>query len=346
MLEAVENSGETPEWVFCENDRVQLQTANGKTYTVTIQAGKWFNANRVSFRLDELIGVPEGSVIRSREGREILAMRPLLTDHVLSMPRGAAIIYPKDCGQIVRLADIRPGQRILEAGVGSGALTMHLLNALAGAGELHSYELREDFAQVAAANVRTWFKEQPSNWHLHLEDVAHAGTDLAEQSVNRVLLDMLEPWLHIETCARVLQPGGVLVAYVATVPQLSRLCEELRKSERFMEPQSSEFVQRNWHVQGLAVRPEHEMIGHTGFLVFTRVLAPGSRPIRIQTRPAKMAEGKGGQWNSVETWDEQATGQKVKTRRKIRQVLRDAEGGSRRYVQSDEPSRIRQGGEE
>lgn len=309
---------------FRVGERVRLQNAQGRAYTVTLTEKGWFNVNKASFPLGDLIGAPEGTVVTSREGREFVAMRPRLQDYSLQMPRGATIIYPKDTGQIIGLADIFEGARVLEAGAGSGAMSMALLAAVGVNGHLTSVELREEFADIAAANVELWFGGAHPAWELIVDDLAQRARTLPRGYYDRCVLDMLAPWEHLQAVADLLAPGGVLVAYVATVTQMSRLVEDLRLTERFSEPESWETIQRAWHVEGLAVRPEHSMVGHTGFLVMARTLAPGCRPPRKKTRPQKAAEGKAGQWDDTEGWSESDAGQKPISAKKLRRVRRDA----------------------
>ncbi len=271
---------------FRAGERVQLSDPKGRLHTVTLECGKQFHTHRGAIEHDELIGAPEGSVVSSTAGTQYLALRPLLTDFVLSMPRGAAVIYPKDAAQIVAMGDIHPGATVLEAGAGSGSLTCSLLRAVGPTGAVISYELRDDHADVAVRNVETFFGERPVNWTLRLADAAEHPAD---GLVDRVILDMLSPWEVLPAMAAALQPGGVLIGYVATTTQLSRLVEALRVHGGFTEPLAWESFVRNWHVVGLAVRPEHRMIGHTAFLVTARRLAPGvSAPAR-QRRSAKSA---------------------------------------------------------
>jgi tRNA (adenine57-N1/adenine58-N1)-methyltransferase len=275
---------------FQEGDLVQLTDPKGRHSTFTLQAGKTYHSHKGNFGHDELIGAPEGSVIRTNGGQDFLALRPLLQDFVLSMPRGATVVYPKDAAQIVGLADIYPGARVLEAGAGSGALSCSLLRAVGEAGRVSSYERREEFAAVARKNVERFFGGPHPAWHLTVGDLVEAlayAPDDAE--VDRVVLDMLAPWECIEAVAQRLIPGGVLCCYVATTTQMSRLVEDLRASKMFTEPRAWETLVRTWHLEGLAVRPDHRMIGHTGFLVTTRRMAPGVEPPLRRRRPAKGA---------------------------------------------------------
>ncbi|BBX07740.1 tRNA (adenine-N1)-methyltransferase [Mycolicibacterium aichiense] len=259
---------------FVVGDRVQLTDAKGRHYTMILNPGSEFHTHRGAIEHDAVIGLPEGSVVKSTNGDAFLVLRPLLIDYVLSMPRGAQVIYPKDAAQIVHEGDIFPGARVLEAGAGSGALTCSLLRAVGPDGEVISYEVRDDHAVHARRNVATFFGEDPENWRLIIGDLV--DSDLDEASVDRVILDMLSPWDVLDTVARLLIPGGVLMVYVATVTQLSKTVELLREQQCWTEPRAWESLQRGWNVVGLAVRPQHNMRGHTAFLISARRLAPGT----------------------------------------------------------------------
>ncbi len=265
---------------FGPGDRVQLTDSKGRKYTVVLEAGATYHTHRGALAHDSLIGRPEGSVITSAGGTAYLALRPLLTDYVLSMPRGAAVIYPKDAAQIVHWGDIFPGATVLEAGAGSGALTCSLLRAVGTEGKVISYEIRQDHADHAVRNVERFFGSRPANWLLTVGDMNdHDG------QVDRIVLDMLEPWSVLDTVAEQLVPGGVLTVYVPTTTQLSRIAEDLRGHGGFTEPAAWESLHRPWHLVGLAVRPEHRMMGHTAFLLTARRLAPGVTAPRPQRRP-------------------------------------------------------------
>jgi tRNA (adenine57-N1/adenine58-N1)-methyltransferase len=269
---------------FRVGDRVQLTDPKGRLHTVVLEAGKQFHTHRGAISHDDLIGAPEGSVVQSTANTAYLALRPLLADFVLSMPRGAQVIYPKDAAQIVGSGDVGPGMRVLEAGAGSGALSCSLLRAVGESGTLTSYERREDFADVARGNVRAFFGEVPANWSLRLGDLDQHPP---EEVVDRVVLDMLEPWAVLPTVAAALRPGGVLVGYVATVTQLSTYVEALRAQGVWTEPYAWESLVRPWHAVGLAVRPEHRMVAHTAFLVTARRLAEGTvAPVRQRRKNA------------------------------------------------------------
>ncbi|OBI53365.1 tRNA (adenine(58)-N(1))-methyltransferase TrmI [Mycobacterium sp. E787] len=263
---------------FTAGERVQLTDAKGRHYTMCLTPGVEFHTHRGSIAHDTLIGLEQGSVVKSSSGAQFLALRPLLIDYVMSMPRGPQVIYPKDAAQIVHEGDIFPGARVLEAGAGSGALTCSLLRAVGPEGRVVSYEQRADHAEHARRNVTNFYSVHgdglPDNWELLVSDLA--DSDLPDGSFDRAVLDMLAPWEVLDAAARLLIPGGVLMIYVATVTQLSRTVEALRAQQCWTEPRSWETLQRGWNVVGLAVRPQHSMRGHTAFLIFTRRLAPGA----------------------------------------------------------------------
>jgi tRNA (adenine57-N1/adenine58-N1)-methyltransferase len=265
---------------------VQLTDPKGRMHTIELNSGGEFHTHRGIVAHDDLIGRPEGIVVTSTGGTAYLALRPLLADYALSMPRGAAVVYPKDAAQIITMADIFPGAHVVEAGAGSGALTCSLLRAVGGEGRVTSYERRAEFAEVARGNVERFFGGPPPNWQLTVADLA---TSASTADVDRVVLDMLAPWELVDTVATALVPGGVVCGYVATTTQLSRIVEALREHGGFTEPQPWESMVRGWHVDGLAVRPVHRMVGHTGFLVTARRLAPGVVAPPRRRRPAKGA---------------------------------------------------------
>ena len=271
---------------FAVGDRVQLTDPKGRHYTMILKSGAEFHTHRGIVAHDDVIGQPEGSVIKSSGGDAFLVLRPLLVDYVMSMPRGAQVIYPKDAAQIIHEGDIFPGATVLEAGAGSGALTCSLLRAVGSDGTVISYEVRDDHADHARRNVATFFAAEPANWRLIISDVV--DSDLADASVDRAVLDMLAPWDVLDAVGRMLVPGGVLIIYVATVTQLSRTVEALRERQCWTEPRSWESLQRGWNVVGLAVRPEHTMRGHTAFLISARRLAPGT-----VTPPPHRKKGRG-----------------------------------------------------
>lgn len=274
---------------FAVGDRVQLTDAKGRKFTVHLEEGKLFHTHRGAIAHDDLIGAPEGSIVSATSGTQYLGLRPLLTDYVLSMPRGAQVIYPKDAAQIVTEGDIFPGARVLEAGAGSGALTCSLLRAVGERGTVTSYEVRDDHAEHAVRNVDMFFGGRPDNWDIVIDDLAHldAAALSPEQHFDRIILDMLAPWEPLDVVRQAITPGGVLVIYVATVTQLSRIIESLREQECWTEPRAWETLVRDWSAVGLAVRPEHKMQGHTAFLITTRRLADGVTTLRPQRRPTR-----------------------------------------------------------
>jgi tRNA (adenine57-N1/adenine58-N1)-methyltransferase len=305
---------------FRVGDKVQLTDPKGRLHTITLQPGGTFHTHKGYFKHEQIIGQPEGSVVVNTADIEYLALRPLLADYVLSMPRGAAVVYPKDAGQIIAMADIYPGARVVEAGVGSGALTMSLLRAVGDAGNVHSIERREDFAAIAQGNVETFFGGPHPAWNLSVGDLSDVLPEVAEPgTVDRVVLDMLAPWENVDAVASALAPGGVLVCYVATTTQLSRTAEDLRADGRFAEPAAFETMVRGWHLEGLAVRPEHRMIGHTGFLITTRRLAEGVVPPERKRRPAKGAYPV----TAEAEWSPEELGERAISDKKIRKVRRD-----------------------
>ncbi|MDP7734503.1 tRNA (adenine(58)-N(1))-methyltransferase TrmI [Mycobacterium paragordonae] len=259
---------------FTVGERVQLTDAKGRHYTITLTPGAEFHTHRGRIAHDALIGLEQGSVVKSSNGAYFLVLRPLLVDYVMSMPRGPQVIYPKDAAQIIHEGDIFPGARVLEAGAGSGALTLSLLRAVGPQGQVVSYEARADHAEHARRNVSNFYGQAPENWQLIIGDVA--DSELPDDSFDRAVLDMLAPWEVLDSVSRLVVAGGVLLIYVATVTQLSKVVEAVRAQQCWTEPRSWETMQRGWNVVGLAVRPQHTMRGHTAFLVATRRLAPGA----------------------------------------------------------------------
>jgi len=306
---------------FAVGDRVQLTGPRGRLNTVTLQAGGEFHTHRGVVKHDTIIGQPDGTVVAATNGDAYLALRPLLSDFVMSMPRGAAIVYPKDAAQIGALADIFPGATVVEAGVGSGALSLWLLRAVGPEGRLLSYERREEFATVARANVAAFLGAEPPNWSVTIGDLSEVlPTTTQPATVDRVVLDMLAPWECLDAASTALTPGGVLLCYVATVTQLSRVAEAIRATGNFTEPDASETIVRGWHVEGLAVRPDHRMVGHTGFLITARRLAPGTVLAQPVRRSSKTEYGD----EDVELWTPGALGDAVKSDKRVRRVVRDA----------------------
>ena len=302
---------------FAAGEKVQFTDRKGKKITDQLVPGGSTQTEHGLILHDEVIGSLEGTVIatvhakreaqvnavhperdrnkpwkssRAIGGWEYAAMRPRLADYVLSMPRGAQIMYPKDIAQVIQLGDIRNGMRVLESGAGSGAMSVNLLDAVGPEGHLTTIELRPDFARVAQANATLYYGEQPGWWDLKTGDFDSEAAGLPEHWFDRIMLDMLDPWNRLAEAYRVIAPGGVLVSYVTTTTQMSRMAEALRDAGCWTEPQIEETLERTWKAQGLAVRPDHQMIGHTGFLVVSRAMAPGFEALKKRERVTKDTE--------------------------------------------------------
>lgn len=269
-------------------ERITLTDTKGRRHSVLLTPGRTFHTTKGGVSHDALIGQPEGSVVVTPGGLEFLAFRPTLSEHMVSMPRQAAVIYPKDAAQILMWADIFPGAHVLEAGAGSGAMTLALLRAIGPTGWLHSYERRPEFAAQAQANVLEFLGVPPPGWTLTVGDLRER---ISDEPVDRAVLDMLAPWDCLDAVADRLVPGGILCCYVTTTTQMGRMADTLRAHGGFTEPQLSETITRGWHAEGLAIRPGHGVSGHTGFLVMARRLAPGTQAPARRRRPAPGAYG-------------------------------------------------------
>ena len=307
--------------IFKAGDKVQLTGPKGRLNTITLVKGGAFGTHRGDLKHDDVIGKPDGSVVATQNGVEYLALKPLMNDFVLSMPRGAAIIYPKDAATILVEGDIFPGAVVVEAGVGSGAMSMYLLRAIGEEGVLHSFERRSEFAEIASGNVKSQLGTNPKNWKIHLGDLQQQlPKKLKAQSVDRVVLDMLAPWECIDACAEALAAGGLIIVYVATVTQLSRVAEDLRATRAFTEPVAFESLVRPWHLQGLAVRPEHRMISHTGFLLTARRLAPGAvlPQFKSKVKSTLYADA------DILAWNPEGLGERKVSEKKLRKTVRKA----------------------
>ncbi len=269
-------------------ERVALTDPKGRRHSILLAPGGVFHTTRGGISHDDLIGGPDGQVVTSAGGVSYVAFRPLLEEFTVTMPRGAAVVYPKDAAHILMQTDIFPGARVLEAGAGSGALSLHLLRAIGTGGRLYSYERRPDFAQIARRNVETFFGGPHPAWELREGDLVEA---IGPEPVDRVVLDMLAPWECLQVVGEVLEAGGVLCCYVATTTQLGRTMDTLRTHGGFTEPVAREYSAREWHAEGLAIRPGHGTSGHTGFLIFARRLAHGTTAPLRRRRPAPGAYG-------------------------------------------------------
>jgi len=269
-------------------ERVSLSDTKGNRHSIVLTPGAVFHTTKGGVAHDDLIGQPDGTVATSVGGLAFLVFRPLLNEYMVSMPREAAIVYPKDAAQIVMWGDIFPGARVLEAGVGSGSLSLALLRAIGPEGRLTSYERRADFADVARKNVAEFLGGAPATWDVVVGDLV---TAIRDDPVDRAVLDMLAPWDCIDAVGERLVGGGVLTCYVTTVTQLGRVMDQVRAHGGFTEPAAYEITSRDWHAEGLAIRPAHGAGGHTGFLVICRRLAPGVQAPLRRRRPAEGAYG-------------------------------------------------------
>jgi tRNA (adenine57-N1/adenine58-N1)-methyltransferase len=256
---------------FAAGDRVLLVDAKRRRHLISLSAGGQFHTHAGVLEHDALIGSPEGSTVRTTLGSKLVAVRPTLAEYVLEMPRGAQVIYPKDLGPILILADVFPGAKVLESGVGSGALTLALLRAVGSTGLVTGYEIRDDFARRAQANVEGFLgADVPLT--VEVRDI-YEGIEVTD--IDRVLLDLPEPWRVVKHAEQAMHTGGIMLAYLPTIGQVARLREELAGSA-FGMIESLEVLQRTWHVDGQSVRPDHRMVAHTGFLTHARLLAPGA----------------------------------------------------------------------
>ncbi len=330
--------------VLQAGEKVQFCDRRGKKITEQLVAGGVTQTEHGLIVHDEVIGKTEGVLVttvtakressvdsakpwkaaRAIGGWQYAVMRPRLADYVLSMPRGAQIMYPKDIAQVIQLGDIRKGLHVLESGAGSGAMSVNLLDAVGREGHVTTIELRHDFARVAEANATLYYGQRPDWWRLEVGDFDSVAAELDEHSYDRIVLDMLDPWNRLEQAHRVMAPGGILVSYVTTTTQMSRLVEALRASGVWTEPDIQETLERNWKAQGLAVRPDHQMIGHTGFLVISRAMAQGFQALKKRDRATKDTTSDIDEL-TVEEREAQLEDLQLRdiSDRKLRKVLRD-----------------------
>jgi tRNA (adenine57-N1/adenine58-N1)-methyltransferase catalytic subunit len=253
--------------MLAAGDRVLLVDNKGRRHLVSLEPGGEFHTHAGVVAHDDLIDHPDGTTVRTSRGARLVAVRPTLAEYVLEMPRGAQVIYPKDIGPILVLADVFPGARILESGVGSGALTTALLRSVGPSGHIAGYEIRDDFAQRAIKNVHGFLGDQVP-LDVEVRDV-YEGID--ERELDRIVLDLPEPWRVVKHALNALRPGGILLAYLPTILQVGRLREELANAP-FGMIETLEVLHRTWHVEGQSIRPDHRMVAHTGFLTHARLL--------------------------------------------------------------------------
>jgi tRNA (adenine57-N1/adenine58-N1)-methyltransferase len=257
---------------FEPGEKVLLIDQRDRTYLVSLEAGAVYHTHAGTLAHDDLIDRPEGTRVTTSRGMVLTAFRPRFADYVLKMPRGAQVVYPKDLGPIVVYADVFPGARVLEAGTGSGALTIALCRAVGDEGRVVSYELRPEHRERAIANVEGFFGKLPDRLELRAGDVAEAGA--GRDRFDRLVLDVPEPWAPLEGVRPALEPGAVLCAYLPTTGQVQQLVLALPDAG-FVHLETFEVLKRSWHVTERSVRPDHRMVGHTGFLTVARVLQPG-----------------------------------------------------------------------
>jgi tRNA (adenine57-N1/adenine58-N1)-methyltransferase len=255
---------------FEPGERVLLVDLRGRTYLVKIHEGGTFHTHSGMLPHDRLIGAPEGTRVETSGGMALTAFRPRFADFALKMPRGAQVVYPKDLGPILTYADVGPGARVLEAGTGSGALTIALCRAVGPDGRVVSYETRPEHLERAVANVEAYFGKLPDTLELRGGDVSNVGA--SGDRFDRCVLDLPEPWASLEAIHGALEPGGVLCAYLPTTGQVQQLVLAM-PALGFLHVETFEVLRRSWHVTARSVRPDHRMVGHTGFLSIARRLA-------------------------------------------------------------------------
>lgn len=337
--------------VLRAGEKVQFTDRKGKKITAQLVSGGTTQTEHGLIAHDEVIGRTQGIVVttihakrdmqvgnehderaeakpwkaaRAIGGWQYVVMRPRMADYVLSMPRGAQIMYPKDIAQVIQLGDIRSGMNVLESGAGSGAMSLNLLDAVGQSGQVTTIEMRSEFAKIAQANAAIYYGKPPQWWHMLVGDFDTQTKQLPEHHFDRIVLDMLDPWNRLEQAYRVIAPGGVFIAYVTTTTQMARLARSLRETGSWTEPEIQETLERDWKAQGLAVRPDHQMIGHTGFLVVSRAMAHGYEALRKRERATKNTH------RDIDSLSEQERAQQLEdlelrdiSDRKLRKVLRD-----------------------
>lgn len=258
---------------FAAGDACLLFDNKGRRYLLTLRSGSDFQYHHGMLAHDEIIGSESGTRFQSSKGSHLVALAPRLADYVLTMKRGATVVYPKDAAAMIMWGDVGPGMRVVEAGTGSGALTMALLRAVGENGHVTSVDTREDHSERAARLISTFFGGIPEQLTLLVGDVEE---QLAIRSPDRVLLDLPEPWHSVPIAAQQMQPGGVFTCYLPTVPQVQEVRQAMEATNRFHDVDTFEVLHRSWEVEGRSVRPAHRMQGHTGFVTVGRVIAPGA----------------------------------------------------------------------
>ena len=267
--DTVQQDHRDPRAGFAPGELVLLLDPDGKRFLVRLAEQDTLHHHRGAVRHADVIGQTDGSLVRSSQGRVFAAVRPRLIDSILEMPRRSGIVYPKDAAHLLAWADIAPGQRVLEAGVGSGGLTLALLRAVGDRGQVIGYEVRPDFIDLTLSNVHLVAGSQAGNLLLRERDI-YAG--IVDTDLDRIVLDLAEPWRVVPHVPDALRPSGWLAAYTPSVVQASQFVDILRETRQYVQIETNEVLLRGWHIQGQAVRPEHEMVGHTGFVTVARLI--------------------------------------------------------------------------
>jgi tRNA (adenine57-N1/adenine58-N1)-methyltransferase catalytic subunit len=281
---------------LAEGELVVFTDRRHRRYLVTLEAGGEWHSHAGLVAHDAIIGRSEGTAVRTNKNMEVVVLRPTREDFVLKMKRGAQVVYPKDQAMILAAADVRPGCTVVEAGAGSGALTMALLAAVGPTGRVISFERRDDHARIAERNVVRFTGALPDNWELIVGDVTDG---LAALRAHRVVLDLLEPWTVTDAAAQALAPGGMVLSYTPTVPQVMRFTEDLWADGRWTDVATTETLVRGWDVDGLAVRPKHRMVAHTAFLTTARRVPSRDEGGPPPPRRKSDAAGAGVEWTSA-----------------------------------------------
>lgn len=251
---------------FADGERIHFIDRKGRHYPLTLCKGKVFQFSGETIPHDDIIGKEDGTTVTFSRGSKFIVIRPTLSEYILKMPRGAQVIYPKDIGMILILGDVYPGAKVVEAGVGSGALTMALLRGVGERGVVISYDVREDFISRAVENISLYLGKT-ENLLVRHKDVYEG---IGEEGIDRVILDLPEPWRVVGHAAKVLRHGGIFLCYLPTILQVSRVAESLKAAHDFIQIETIETLLRTWHVEENSVRPDHRMVAHTGFITVAR----------------------------------------------------------------------------
>lgn len=251
---------------FGDGERVHFIDRKGRHYPLTLRRGKVFQFSGETIPHDDVIGREDGTTVTFSRGSRFIVIKPTLAEYILKMPRGAQVIYPKDIGMILMFGDVYPGAKVVEAGIGSGALTTALLRVVGEKGVVISYEIREDFSKRALDNISTYLG-RTDNLILRQRDIYEG---IEEEGIDRVILDLPEPWRVVQHAVKALREGGIYLCYLPTTLQVSRVVESLKEAGVFIQIETTETLVRTWHVEENSVRPDHRMVAHTGFITVAR----------------------------------------------------------------------------